>query len=134
MLGATADTNVYISALNFGGRPLQFLELARRGQIRLCISEPILTELIGVLRDKFGWDEEHLRQAEQELRTFTEIVTPTRKLSVVSDEPDNRILECTAAARFDFVVSGDQHLLRLSSFEGIPIVTVTEFLRQAQGS
>lgn len=31
MPSVTADTNIYISALNFGGQPLRFLDLARTG-------------------------------------------------------------------------------------------------------
>ena len=38
---AVADTNVYISALNFGGKPLQVIELARAGEIELAISNAI---------------------------------------------------------------------------------------------
>ena len=38
MPSATADTNIYISALHFGGLPLRFLDLARAGAIRLDIS------------------------------------------------------------------------------------------------
>lgn len=35
----TADRNLYISAFNFGGKPLQLIELARAGAIRLAISD-----------------------------------------------------------------------------------------------
>ena len=55
MLGVTADTNVYVSAFAFGGKPLQILEIAAQGLIRLSISEAILQETIRVLRDKFQW-------------------------------------------------------------------------------
>ncbi len=37
--------------------------------------------------------------------------------------PDNRVLECARAAKADFIVSGDDHLLKLRSYDGIPIVT-----------
>ena len=54
MIGVTADTNIYISALEFGGQPLQVLVAARRGLIRLDISNPLLDEINRVLRDKFA--------------------------------------------------------------------------------
>ena len=44
------------------------------------------------------------------------------------DPPDNRILECAAAARSDYIVSGDDHLLRVKTFRDIPIVKVAAFL------
>ena len=45
MLRVVADTNVYISALNFGGVPDQVLALARRGLIAMFVSKPILEEI-----------------------------------------------------------------------------------------
>jgi hypothetical protein len=50
VLSATLDSNTYISALNFGGAPLQVLNLARPGFIRLDVSDAILEEFAGVLR------------------------------------------------------------------------------------
>jgi uncharacterized protein len=51
----TADTNIYISALNFGGPPDKLIELARAGEIHLSISDDIMNEVTRVLRDKFRW-------------------------------------------------------------------------------
>jgi predicted nucleic acid-binding protein len=53
VLSATLDSNTYISALNFSGTPLLVLNLARAGFIRLDVSDTILEEFAGVLRDKF---------------------------------------------------------------------------------
>lgn len=53
MKRVTADSNIYISALMFGGKPLQILEMALEGEIELTISEAILSETLRVLRDKF---------------------------------------------------------------------------------
>jgi hypothetical protein len=47
----TADSNIYVSALRFGGKPLTLLEVALDGQIELAISDAILDETLGVLRD-----------------------------------------------------------------------------------
>lgn len=62
MIGVTADTNIYISALVFAGRPLRLLEAARRSLVRLDISAPILDEIKDVLREKFGWPDDQLRR------------------------------------------------------------------------
>ena len=55
MLRVVADTNVYISALNFGGVPDQILALARRGRIAMFVSKPVLEEIEGVPKRKFQW-------------------------------------------------------------------------------
>jgi uncharacterized protein len=49
-------------------------------------------------------------------------------LSVVEDEPDNRILECAIAAGASAVVTGDRHLLALKNYRGIGIMTVSDLL------
>jgi uncharacterized protein len=56
-------------------------------------------------------------------------VIPDIALEVVRDDPDdNRVLECAVTGRADYVVSGDRHLLRIGAYEGIPILTVRQFM------
>jgi predicted nucleic acid-binding protein len=57
------------------------------------------------------------------------IVRPVRKISILEDVPDNRILECATAAQAHLIVTGDRHLLKLREFEGISIVRLVDFLR-----
>jgi predicted nucleic acid-binding protein len=47
---------------------------------------------------------------------------------VKEDPADKRILECAAAARSDYIVTGDNDLLRVKAFHDIPIVKVASFL------
>jgi uncharacterized protein len=131
----TADTNIYVSGLQFGGVPRRFLDLAAAGDFRLDISDAILNETLGVLREKFQWTPEALREAEQDIRSYTHHVTPTQTLDVIqSDPPDNRVLECAAAAKSDYIVTGDtRHILPLGNYGEIAIVKVAEFMRQLQG-
>jgi uncharacterized protein len=128
---ATADTNVYISGLRFGGAPERFLDLAAAGEFRLDISEPILQETLRVLRQKFHWNEEALREAEEDIRSYTRRVIPTETVEVITaDPPDNRILECAAAAKSDYIVTGDtRHILPLGQYSGMPIVKPAAFLQ-----
>ena len=78
MVAATSDSNIYVSALQFGGLPLQFLNAARNGAFRLAISEAIIAEVRGVLQNKFRWSEGMLNEAISELRDFAQLVTPTQ--------------------------------------------------------
>ena len=134
MLSVVADTNVYVSALEFGGTPERFLRLAEAGGFRLAISDAIMTEMAKVLRsDKFRWPEEEIGKAQRQIARFTEHVQPTETLHVITaDPPDNRILECAAAAQADYIVSGDKHLLRVKQYGHAPIVKVAVFMRQLQ--
>ena len=133
MVKGVADTNVYISALNFGGIADEVLALAKTKVIVLFISPPILKEIGDVLIRKFNWSPQRVQAALTAIEAFTELVHPTEKLDVIQDdEPDNRILECALAAQVDFVVSGDKHLQKLRTFRGVTILSPRELL-EAKG-
>ena len=124
-----ADTNIYISALNFGGAPEEILALARADAFLLYISPPILKEIEGVLQKKFKWSKGDIREALAFIASFTRRVNPQETVEEISeDPPDNRILECALEARSDCIVSGDRHLQKLKQFRGIPIMSPREFL------
>ena len=137
MIRVTADSNIYISALHFGGPPDEFLELARNGIIELTISDDILAEVARVLRDKFGWSREAVSMAQARIADFTVRVAPTQKLDAVREDPaDNRILECAVEGKSGYLVMRDHHLLKLKSFGGTQMIKVADFLHvvRAAGS
>ena len=111
------------------------LNLAEAGSIRLAVSDAILGELASVLRRrKFGWPEIEIAGALNQISRFAEHVEPWRKIDTVKEDPsDNRILECAATARSEYLVTGDNHLLALAKFGKIQIVKLADFLEvQAQ--
>ena len=137
MIRVTADSNIYISALHFGGPPDDFLDLARTGVIELTISDDILAEVTRVLRDKFGWSREALSMAQARIADFTIRLAPTQKIDAVREDPaDNRILECAVEGKSQYLVTRDQHLLKLKSFGGTQMIKVADFLEvvRAAGS
>lgn len=48
MIKVVADTNVYISAILFGGKAEEIRKLAREGKIELLISETIMLAVISL--------------------------------------------------------------------------------------
>ena len=48
--------------------------------------------------------------------------------AIPEDPADERVLACAVEAGADCIVSGDHHLLDLQTYQGIPILTVREFL------
>ena len=127
------DTNIYISALVFGGAAQRVLESLDTGGFVVCVSQPIVDEVMGVLRRKFGWTPAQLDYALPPLWKRAVMVTPAGRITVSVDPDDNRILECARAARADIVITGDDHLLRLEHFEGAAIVSPRVFLSRRQG-
>jgi uncharacterized protein len=123
------DTNVYISAFVIpGSRSDLAFRLALRGAFELAASREILAELRGKLASKFGLKQTELDRVERTILGVAVLVEPEVELGVLEDEPDNTILECAVAAEASAIVTGDRHLLRLKTYEGIGIMTVSELL------
>jgi len=125
------DNNVVVSAaLLAGSVPRQAFDKAL-DEGTVLISVPVLLELAEVLsRKKFNKylrEEERMRfmvalLKEAELVEITETVTDCR------DAKDNKFLELAVNGEADCIVSGDEDLLVLNPFRGIPILTPKEFL------
>jgi uncharacterized protein len=129
------DTNVYVSAFTFlRGVPRQVWRQALHWRYRLLVSPAIVREVACVLREAFHWEERRLRRRLKLLVRIGEMVTPQTPLHVITNDPDdNRILECAVEGQAHLVVSGDRDLRRLKAYQGIPIVTPTDFLRTLGG-
>jgi len=126
---AVFDTNIYVSAFAIpGGRAAAALLKAVEGEVRLVISKPIIHELLDVLARKFGRDAEELARVAVFLAELAEVVQPRRKIEMLSDDTDNRILECAIAGRAEVIVTGDRAMLELGEYQGVGIMTLREFL------
>jgi putative PIN family toxin of toxin-antitoxin system len=60
--------------------------------------------------------------AESEFTVITQSVTACR------DPMDNKFLELALDGKADFIISGDEDLLCLTNYLGVPIITPAEFL------
>jgi putative PIN family toxin of toxin-antitoxin system len=101
----------------------------------MCTSQPLLVELAEVLnRAKFRSVLERRHTSVDELITAivstAEISTPVlvNMPEGSRDEDDIIVFEGAKASKADYIVSGDDDLLHLGSFEGIPIVSPSDFL------
>lgn len=123
------DTNIFISALVIpGGKAEEVYLNALKKKFQLYTSIAILTETAQKLREKFGWEEDKIARL---LKTIVKVATILKirpRLHLLADEPDNRILECAMAAKADFIVTGDKHLLSIKHFKNITIVRLSDFL------
>src|SRR5436190_10882501 len=123
-----------IAVFRFNGRAVRLLRMAADGDLEIAVSEPIITEVIGVLRDKFAWDGYRLHAERERIRSITKLVTPSATLNVINwDPPDNRILECAVEAGSEFIVSEDKDLLRLKEHGNARLISVADMLEILQG-
>jgi len=131
VIRAVFDTNVLVSSMIKRGRPRDLWNAVLDGKIRLVVSEEILEELIGVAgRPKIARyvDKAAIDSFLQVLLQNVELVKTVEGISVVKDPDDNMILEAAVTGGARYVVSGDNHLLKLGSFREIKILTVAGML------
>jgi putative PIN family toxin of toxin-antitoxin system len=101
------------------------------GRVELVTSPPLLAELGRVLVDKFGWEAPLGGEAVAQVARVAIMVRPEARVDVVLDDPDDdRVLEAAAAGEADVIVSGDRHLLRLRSWQRIPIEKAAVFVKR----
>ncbi len=139
MIRVVLDTNVFVSALlTPESPPARILELALEGKLRLVLSPGIIKEIALVLqypRVKKALRKRRLTSKEVEEAIFkilkTAAITPGTVVAegISRDPADDMILSGAAEGQADFIISGDQDLTCLESFEGIRIVNPTTFLR-----
>lgn len=126
---AVFDTNIFISAFAIpGGRAEAAILKVVEGDVRLAISRAIILEVLDVLARKFDRNPEELAHVAVYLSELAVVVTPRRRLKVLDDEPDNRILECAVSSRADVIVTGDRAMLRLGAYRGVRILSLRDFL------
>ena len=128
------DTNVIVSALIGSSFPRQIVyNLVFEKKIIVCTSTELFKEYIEVLnRDKFRKYPEFVTKAEIVLNKLFELslkYIPSVKLSVIKDEPDNRVLELAVSAQADFIITGNTRDFSFTQYEGIRIVTPEQFIQ-----
>ena len=124
------DTNIYISAIFWNGKPREVIDLGRGGKITIFTSLDIENEIAGKLKTTFKLAGEDVNQILLDFSTFTLPIRINKQLIVVQDDPDdNKFIECAVECRANYIISGDRHLLNLKEYEGIKLIKSSEFLK-----
>jgi putative PIN family toxin of toxin-antitoxin system len=124
------DTNVFISGIFFSGPPHRILKAWRDGLFQIVLTRKILDEYerVGsVFEQKFPSID---LTPILDLVTINAELVPDRVLPrpVCSDRDDDKFIACALASKSKLIVSGDKHLLNVSGFQGIEIITPRSFV------
>jgi len=132
---AVLDTNIIVSAY-LGGALENVLKAFKTGIFTLVVSESIADEYLKVLRrPKLRIKPDEFDDFASLLLVKAEFVTPNEVVTAVKADPsDNKFLEAALEGEVDCLVNGDNHLLAVKHFRGIPIITAREFIKQMQGN
>ena len=126
------DTNVLISGTFFSGIPSEILEAWRKGEIEFVLSPEIIDEYIRVSRilaEKFSGIE--IDPILTLIITHSEMIQPMPFQEQVCEDPDDdKFLACSLSGNSKIIISGDKHLLKVSGYRGITILTPRAFFEK----
>ena len=134
MIRVVIDTNVWLSALLWGGQPSLIIELIEQKQIQAISSENILTELTDILqKPKLRKRLDRLIITADEIviiakRLMTLVVIEEIVIPELRDPKDQMVLATAIAGDAQVVISGDRDLLVLHPYRNISILLPQEFL------
>ncbi|MDP2216201.1 MAG: putative toxin-antitoxin system toxin component, PIN family [Methanolobus sp.] len=139
MIRVCLDTNVIVSGLiSHSGAPYEVLEAWRGREFILLTSDEIVTEVSKVLqypkiRNAFSLTDEEIEKSLLLLSKYSQRTPGELRLDVITEDPsDNMLLACAVEGNADFIVSGDNHLLNIETYQGIQILSPREFIRQLE--
>lgn len=135
MIRVVVDTNVFVSGIiGKNSPPARLLKLWESGKLTIITTAAVISEIERVLnypKIKKGHNlgDDQIRQVVLNIARYSVDVTKSAQpVSVIKEDPDDdKFLSAAVAGKADFIISGDAHLLTLKSYEGIPIVTPSEF-------
>ena len=133
---AVLDSTILVSAfLTPGGAADALIDQAKAGRITGAVAEEILAETARVLltaeriRQRYPYTDADVQDYLQSIRQAALIVSDLPPVSgIVRDPNDDIILACAVAAEASHVVTRDDDLLSLGSYERVAIVTPEAFL------
>lgn len=128
-IGVVLDTNVLVSALGFGGTPLEAVLRTFEEDVQLLASEATLGELERVM----AYDELPFTAADRSeflaiLRREAQIMDPEGTVEVCRDPDDDKFLEVALSGDGTYVVSGDEDLRAVGDYEGITVLSPAAFV------
>lgn len=126
------DTNVVVSAVFFGGVPGRILSAWSAGTLALVLSPAILEEYRRVGYE-LGRQRPDVNETFEPLLALIAmnamIVDAPPLVDRVSEDPDDDMfLAAAVASQTQLIVSGDRHLVRVSGWRGIDVLTPRQFV------
>jgi len=115
--------------LGWSGPPAAIVDAVTAGELTLLSSPALIAELRRVISyPKLAKVFANPNAIADLVESASVQVLTSTQLQVVDDDSDNRVLEAALDGGANYIVSGDDDLLSLGSFQGIPIVTPAAFL------
>lgn len=129
MIKIVADTNIFLSAILYGGMAKTIFSLVLENKLLLYVSSDLEDEILRKLKD---YDADHETRKETGLFLNQKGISlkPKVKITVCRDQNDNFLLELAQASHADYLITRDKDLLDLPNhkWKKTKIVKPEEFL------
>ena len=122
------DTNVWLSALYFTGKPAQIVSLVENKDITSVTSNFILEETREKMVVNFKTPSYAANATIAYIASISEIVSLKGKDFGLRDASDNYVLETAVVGKCKFLVTGDRDLLSVGKYRHVNIVQPAKFL------
>jgi len=125
------DTNVIISAILFGGISGELIFLWKSDRIKPSASKEIIDEYIKVLTyPKFELSEAEINYIlYNEILPYFDIIHIKDSPVIIKVDPsDDKFIHCAKTGKAGIIITGDQYLLNLKTYQKIKILTPAKFL------
>lgn len=123
------DTNVFISGVLFGGNLQKVIEAWLNKKYIFCLSPELKAEILNKLQGKFLISTYTLQTIQKALEAKTEKYIPKKKILICKDPTDNFLLELADEAQADYLISGDNLVLKLKQYNKTKILSPKNFLK-----
>ncbi len=127
------DTSVLVSFLLTRGRVISaIMEQWEAGRLEVVVSPQIIAELRRVAEDERLAARLRPGALEVLLRALTEnaeVVAGELELPGVTEDPDDdMVVACAVEGNAAYIITRDQHLLRMGTYQDIVVVSPEEFV------
>jgi putative PIN family toxin of toxin-antitoxin system len=137
MIKACLDTNIFVSGfISPSGLPSEIIDAWRNREFILLTSNEIINEVSKVLnypkiKKAYSLSDTEIEKYLTAISKYSQRMPGELKINVITEDPsDNMFIACAFEGKADFIISGDNHLLSVETYEGIRIITASEFVKQ----
>lgn len=124
------DTNIVASALFFGGKPLDLIELILAKKVEATATPKIIEEYFNTI--EYLLNKYKGKNLNVPLLTIVQsmpLIADLNSIKVCRDPDDDKFISCAVASESSFIVSGDKDLLVLEKYNEIKIISVADFFQ-----
>jgi putative PIN family toxin of toxin-antitoxin system len=128
------DTNALVSGIFFGGVPGRIIDAWTLDRVSLVLTPEILEEYARVGREMASRHPD----GREYFATILDVLAVNSPIlnalplpaPVCTDPDDDKFLAAAMASGVRLIVSGDKHLLTITGWQGVEVMTPREFVRE----